>query len=187
MDGRRPRRRPMVYGQALITAIGPTIADPDFAVPNVGTGSGAYQYNPAGAPWTYTALSPGPPPVGSGVTGNGSPFTSNNSDAPAGTQVAFVQGTGSISQSVVFPAGTYTVQILSAARQTGGPSGNDVDLKIDSTSVLYMNLTGTSSPGYNLFTSAPFTVTAGTHTVALVGRNTPGTDRTSFFSMIVFT
>src|SRR6202007_2576627 len=75
--------------------------DPNFTFPNVGTGSSAYVYNPSGAPWTYS--------TGSGVAGNGSAFTSGNPNAPVGTQVAFLQGYGTISQTVTFAAGTYTI------------------------------------------------------------------------------
>lgn len=180
MDGRRPRRRPMVFGQALITSIGPTIADPDFAVPNVGTGSSAYQYNPAGAPWTYTALSPGPPPAGSGVAGNGSPFTAGNANSPAGTQVAFIQGTGTISQNVVFPAGTFTLSVMSSVRENAG-NANDCNVEIDGTSYLHIT---ESRFTYRLWTTSAFTVTAGTHTISFVGLNSAGGDSTMFLSMV---
>src|SRR6185295_4362272 len=74
----------------------------------------AYQYNPIGAAWTFA----GP----SGVSANGSGFTSGNPNAPEGVQVAFLQGTGSISQSISgFHAGvSYTVVFAAAQRGNYG-------------------------------------------------------------------
>ncbi|MFM7315524.1 MAG: beta strand repeat-containing protein, partial [bacterium] len=61
-----------------------------FESPGLGSGSSAYQYNPTGASWTFTGTS--------GISGNGSGFTSGNPSAPAGGQVAFLQETGVMSQ-----------------------------------------------------------------------------------------
>ena len=62
-------------------------------------GSG-FQYRPAGSPWTFAG--------GAGIAGNGSGFTAGNPPAPEGTQVAFLQRTGSFSQAVAgWAAGTY--------------------------------------------------------------------------------
>jgi hypothetical protein len=62
-----------------------------FEVPNQGTGSGAYIYNPTGASWNFTG--------GAGAAANGSAFcvqsaTNRNSDgtASAAGQVGFIQG-----------------------------------------------------------------------------------------------
>jgi len=65
-----------------------------FEAPALG---GGYQYNLSGAAWTFTASSPG---GGSGITGNGSAFTNGNPNAPEGSQVAFLQGTGTITQAI---------------------------------------------------------------------------------------
>jgi len=54
-----------------------------------------YQYNPSGGSWSFTAQSGS---TGSGICANGSAFNSGNPSAPQGGQVAFLQGTGSISQ-----------------------------------------------------------------------------------------
>jgi hypothetical protein len=81
-----------------------------FETPNVGTGTyGAFQYDPSGSPWTFADQA--------GVAGNGSGFTAGNPDAPEGTQVAFLQGAGaSISQSLTFASGTYSLSFLAAQR-----------------------------------------------------------------------
>ena len=79
--------------------------DPGFELPNVGSG---YLIDPTGSPWTFS----GP----SGVAGNNSPVTSGNPNAPQGTQVAFAQNGGTISQAVSFTAGTYTISFDAAQR-----------------------------------------------------------------------
>ena len=68
--------------------------DPGFEDPLQGTGTSAYQYRPTGSAWTFSGTA--------GVAGNGSGFTAGNPDAPQGSQVAFLQKTGSISQVVDF-------------------------------------------------------------------------------------
>jgi hypothetical protein len=90
--------------RALLSA---TVLDPGFETPFVGTNS--YQYAPAGSPWTFNG--------GAGLTGNGSGFTAGSPNAPEGSQVAFVQQTGSVSQAVNFSAGgSFTVSFLATQR-----------------------------------------------------------------------
>jgi hypothetical protein len=67
-----------------------------FETPVVGSGPTAYPYSPTGSPWTFT--SPSIPDSGAGVSGNGSGFTDDNPDAPEGSQVAFLQETGSFAR-----------------------------------------------------------------------------------------
>src|SRR5207249_2223436 len=64
--------------------------DGSFETPSLGSGASAYQYNPAASPWSFVGLA--------GLSGNGSAFTSGNPSAPQGSQVAFLQATGSFSQ-----------------------------------------------------------------------------------------
>ena len=86
----------------------PRPADAGFESPSVGTGARRFQYDPTGTPWTYSG--------DAGVAGNGSGFTSGNPNAPEGTQVGFLQETGSISQVVAgMAAGTYTLSFDAAA------------------------------------------------------------------------
>ena len=76
----------------------------------MGTGSySSFQYNPTGGPWVFTGSA--------GLSGNASGFASANAAAPEGNQVAFIQGTGSISQAVAaLPAGNYQVSFSAAQR-----------------------------------------------------------------------
>lgn len=84
-------------------------ANPSFEVPALAAAT--YQYAVAGATWTTD------PPTsvgGSGFASNGSAF--GNANAPAGTQVAFVQKQGAVAQTVTgFVAGTSYAIIVSAA------------------------------------------------------------------------
>ncbi len=144
-------------------------SDPSFATPNVGTGFSAYQYNPAGAPWTYSTHS--------GVAGNGSAFTSGNPSAPQGSQVAFIQTTGTISQTVTFTDSTFTISFEAAQRANNQASSQTFAVEVDGTVVGTFTPSGTS---YALYTTSVFTVTAGTHTVAFVGLDPSGGDNTAF-------
>src|SRR5262249_42604786 len=93
---------------------------PSFSVPGdrgfeaPAVGSGAFAYNPSGSPWTFSGTS--------GVSGNGSAFTSGNPNAPEGSQVAFLQETGAIGQTLNLAAGAYTLSFQAAQR--GNQSSN---------------------------------------------------------------
>ena len=88
----------------------PAVATGDAGFEQVAVGAGRFQYRPAGSPWTFTG--------GAGISGNGSGFTSGNPPAPEGAQVAFLQGTGAISQTVAgWAAGTYHQLLRRPARQ----------------------------------------------------------------------
>jgi uncharacterized protein (TIGR03118 family) len=140
-----------------------------FETPNVGTGPSAYQYDPVGSAWTFDSSS--------GVAGNGSDFTSGNPDAPQGTQVAFLQATGSFSQSVTLDAGTYSLTFAAAQRGNYQASSQTFEVLVDG------NVVGTFTPGdtsYAAFTTANFTVGAGTHTIAFQGLDPNGGDNTAF-------
>ena len=83
----------------------PTVIDLGFEQPAVGTG--AFKYDPAGSLWAFSG--------GAGISGNNSGFTSGNPSAPQGVQVAFLQGTGSFTQSVTgWAAGSYVLTFVSA-------------------------------------------------------------------------
>ena len=65
-----------------------TLSDAGLESPSLGAGQ--FQYRPVGTPWFYSG--------GAGVASNGSGFTAGNPNAPEGTQVGFLQTTGSFSQ-----------------------------------------------------------------------------------------
>jgi hypothetical protein len=153
----------------------PTIADAGFETPAVGSG---YVYNPSGTGWTFTAGTP----FGSGVAGNGSAFTSGNPAAPQGTQVAFLQATSTISQSVAgWSAGTYTISFSAAQRENWQHGGQNFQVLVDGAVV------GTFMPsgiGYATYSTDPFTVTAGAHTITFQGLDSVGGDNTAFIDNV---
>jgi hypothetical protein len=115
-----------------------------------------------------------------GVAGNGSGFTSTNPSAPEGTQVAFLQQTGSASQPLTFPAGTYKIS-FSAAQRKGQASTQTFNVLVDG------NLVGTFTPSstdYGTYTTNAFQVTAGTHVITFVGTNPNGGDNTAFIDQL---
>src|SRR5581483_11696633 len=130
---------------------------------------GAFQYDPSGVAWEFNPSS--------GVAGNGSGFTSGNPNAPEGTQVGFLQMHGSISQSVNFSAGTYTIDFDAAQRGNYQASSQTFEVLVDG------NVVGTFTPvgtGYTSQATNAFTVSAGSHTIEFLGLNPNGGDNTAF-------
>ncbi len=152
-----------------VAAVTNQFSDPGFETPNVGTGSWHdFVYNPSGAQWTYSSSS--------GVAGNGSGFTNGNPAAPQGTQVAFLQKYGTMSQVVNFSAGTYAISFY-AAQRYGQASSQKFEVTVDGTVVGTFTPTSTT---YSVYTTNSFTVTAGTHTIEFIGLNPSGGDNTAF-------
>lgn len=151
------------------------VANVGFESPNVGT---AFQYEPSGTPWTFTGLA--------GVAGNGSDFTSatngtnGNPNAPEGTQVGFLQNTGSFSQSVNFGSGgTFTINFQAAQRANFG-SAQSFQVLVDGQVVgTFFGL----STAYTGFTTNAFTVAAGNHTITFQGLDPDG-DHTAFIDQV---
>src|SRR5262245_27432497 len=84
------RRKPIRLAvEALEDRLVPSLVDGGFETPSLGTG---YQYDPAGAAWSFAG--------NAGLTGNNNGFTNGNPAAPGGTQVAFLQTSGALEQSV---------------------------------------------------------------------------------------
>ena len=145
-----------------------------FEVPVVGSGTfGAFQYDPNGVGWTFTG--------NAGVAGNGSGFTAGNPNAPDGSQVGFLQGNGSISQSVLLPAGTYSLSFEAAQRGNDNNGGQTFEVLVDGDAVGTFTPPGT---GYTLFTTGSFTVASGSHTISFVGLNPLGGDNTAFLDHV---
>ena len=111
------------------------------------------------------------------MAGNGSAFTSGNPNAPQGSQVAFLQKTGTISQVVNFAAaGSYVISVSAAQRGNYVTSKETVEVEVDGTVV------GTFTPAstnYTTYTTASFNVTAGSHTITFVGVDPSGADYTA--------
>lgn len=131
--------------------------------------SPGFQYNPGGSNWTFSG--------GAGYSRNGTGFTSGNPNAPQGSQVLFLQGTGSISQNIDFVAGTYTFHFYAAQRGNHQASSQTIELRIDGQSVQQFTPSGSS---YQRFTSSTVTLTSGSHSIQLRGLNPQGGDNTAF-------
>ena len=154
----------------------PTVGDSGFEAVSVGAGN--YAYSPTGSAWTFTST---PNVGGAGVAGNGSAFTSGNPAAPQGSQVAFLQAAGSITQTVAnWAAGSYDITLDAAQRGNYG-GVQDFEVLVDG------NVVGTFKPtttSYQLYTTSTFTVSAGSHTIQLLGINTAGGDDTDFLDNV---
>lgn len=132
------------------------LANGGFETPSTTT----YVADPTGTgvAWTFTGTC--------GVQHNGSAFGAIQ--APEGLQTAYIQSITSptISQSIYFPAGDYTINIL-AAQRSGYPV-NPIKITVAGTS-----LSSTISPtstSFASYASAQFTVsTAGNYMVTLAG------------------
>jgi hypothetical protein len=178
------------YAVSAVTTNGESAdSEPVSATPrldlNLGfekTRVGDYQYNPAGAVWTFS----GSTDNGSGLLANGSAFS--NPNAPEGTQAAFVQQYGTVSQafSGFSPGTTYTLRFSAAQRpgpnQHGGESWN---VKIDGNVITNYN-PGAGATAYVDYT-ASFVATATNHTLSFVGTDLAGGDNTVFIDNVRFT
>ena len=152
-----------VSGTATVSDVSSAgLSDGSFESPSLGTGSGSFEYAPSGTAWSYSG--------GGGVAGNGSAFTSGNPNAPDGTQVGFLQANSSFSQVVAgMAAGTYEITFDAAQRGNYGLSQQNVQVLVDGVVVDALTPAGTS---YATYTTDPFTVTAGSHTIAFQGLGT---------------
>ena len=143
-------------------------------------GDGAFQYNPTTlvTGWSFAGST--------GVSGNGSDFTSNQT-APEGVQVAFIQGgSASVISQSIFVSQAGQVQVMLRAAQRGnccgqGGSAQDFEVLIDTTSLGVFRPSGTS---YEDVIAAVSGVTAGAHTLKLVGRDSAGGDNTVFIDNV---
>lgn len=162
-----------------------------FESPTISTGQFEYgggQLNSSsGVGWTFTGTS--------GISANQSAFTSDNPAAPAGSQVAFIQGMGAISQSIpvaitgspTVSAAAYTLSFL-AAQRTVGNSLADVNQQ-DFEVLVDGQIVGVFTPGtatYDSFTTNPFYVqnNAGTFNVQLLGLDSVGGDNTALIDNV---
>jgi hypothetical protein len=148
-----------------------------FETPNIGT----YQYDPSGGSWTFTAQSGA---NGSGIAANNSAFTSANSNAPQGFQVAFLQGAATVSQTLNgFLSGqNYAVTFAAAQRNYQQNGGQTWNVTINGTVV------GSFAPpraatSYTNYT-ASFTASAASQALAFVSTDIPGGDNTVFIDNV---
>jgi hypothetical protein len=150
-----------------------TFSDGNFAAP--AQAANGYAYNPTGSPWTFGGSSPN----GSGVTANGSDFTSGNPNGPT-NQAAFLQGNGQISQSFELSGGTDSISFLAAQRGNAQASFQAVEVWLDNTLV---DLVVPASIGYTSYQTLNFTVTGtATHTITFRGVDPLTGNNTAFIA-----
>lgn len=157
-----------------VGSVGQT-ADADFESPAIaGGGFNAFAYRPTGSAWTFAGS------AGLAVDGSGFTFGVN---APEGRQVAFVQGTGSVSQTVAgMAAGSYRLNLKAVKRaNTGGV--NDLRVSIDGVEVGVIDVKATAYRAY--YTNA-FRLEAGAHTIRIEGLNSRGGDNTALIDLVRF-
>ena len=119
---------------------------------------GAYQSDQVGSPWQFSGMA--------GVSGDQIAFTAGNPNAPDGTQVALIKDGGSISQSVRFTAGSYQLSFQAAQRGSYRSQPQQIKVLVDGSLVLTITPSGIAYSGY---ATPIFTVTAGTHSIELLG------------------
>jgi hypothetical protein len=158
----------------------------------VAAAAGRFLYDPSGSPWAFSPQSAGNG-FGSGIAANNSYFTVGNPPAPEGSQVAFLQGAGGwFSQDVTnwigvngWIPGSYQITFKAAQRARNPnyqPAQQDFEVLVDGNVVGTFTPSGTS---YQTYTTAPFTVTAGAHTITFQGLDTAGGDNTAFIDQVV--
>lgn len=146
------------------------INDGSFSDPKLAAGTS--KYAPGATSWTFNAAA--------GVTTNASAFTAGNPNAPT-NQVGFVQGNGIISQTIVMPAGTYSVGFLAAQRVNVQAAYQSIGVYLDGTQLLRV----TPATGQYATYATNFTINkSGSHTIALIGLNPLGGDNTAFVTQI---
>ena len=150
--------------QAAPTISSPTVGDSNFQ--QAPAGSTGTAYDPSGSPWSFAGTS--------GVSANGSALTSGNGAAPQGSQVGFVQGTGSITQAVAnWSAGTYAIVFQAAMGANTSTMANPEAFTILVDGSAVGTFVPLSTP-YQRYSTANFTVSAGSHTIQVVGINGKG-------------
>jgi hypothetical protein len=156
--------------------IGIAVGDNGFELPAQASPPD-YQYRPTGTPWKFS----GP----AGVAGDASAFTYGNPFAPEGTQVAFLQDRGAISQGVNFgPGGTFTIEFQAAQRANVQNGGQVIEVLVDGRKVDTITPAGT---GYAGNTTAAFTVKGGHRTIEFLGLDPNGLDNTAFIDQVSIT
>jgi hypothetical protein len=153
------------------------IADGGFEEPALPLNG--YAYDSTGAAWQFSGMS--------GIAKNGSPFVTNwttAQNAPSGAQVAFLQGTGSMSQVDYVDAGTYQLTFLAAQRLIYQSSYQEIEVLVDGVASGVVTPINTL---YGTYSSSAFTLTTGPHTFEFLGLNPQGGDNTAFVDQVSLT
>ncbi len=144
-----------------------------FETPYVGDAANRFIARPSGSGWRFTG--------NSAIQRNNSAWGA--SDAPSGYQTAVLQGAtnalSSISQKITFTAGSYNINFFAARR---GGQVQPIKISVNGTQVGPTITPATSA--FNKYTTASFTVAAGSYTLRLEATNSID-DRTSFIDKVV--
>lgn len=141
------------------------VTNPGFETPPQSN----YAYGPFTNGWTFDSFA--------GVQHNGSSFGAVT--APQGTQTAFVQNGGQMTQAVTMTAGTHTINFQAAKRVGTGFGTQTFEVYVDS------SLVGTYSPtsaSFGSYVTNSFVTTAGAHTIKFKGTTTG--DNTAFIDAV---
>ena len=153
-----------------------------FETPSVGTAQ--FQYSPSGSGWTFSAQSGA---NGAGICANGSAFNSGNPVAPQGVQVAFLQGSGTLSQTFggLTSGNAYQLSFYAAQRNNvyGQQLGQTWQVKIDG-AVVGSFAPAESAQSYALYTASFTASSASSHTIEFVGTDANGGDNTIFIDEV---
>ena len=160
--------------QASAPPAPPSLLNPGFESPVLS--SGGYQYNATAADiaWTFSG--------NSGIERNGSPWGA--APAPEGMQAAFIQSTGSISQTLSFGPGTYTLAFMAAQRACCvSPYVQPIRVTVDGAQI--GALISPPSTSWGPFSIVFSVATSGSHTIAFSG--TDASDKTTFLDALSLT
>ena len=120
--------------------------------------SGGYTYNITNAGWTFSGES--------GIASNGSPWYVPA--APNGTQAAFIQRTGAISQSLsITTAGEYSLSCKVIGR--GGFPANSINVYLDGIQVGTINASEQNSSTWIKWNSKSIKLSVGNHSLKFQG------------------
>ena len=138
-----------------------------------------YLLRPAEAGWTFRG--------DAGISANGSAYTSGNSPAPEGAQVACLSATGLISQRLadLIPGTNYTVRFLASQRQNtpGGQAGQTFDVRINN-AVIGSFAPPQASAVFQEYTAA-FLAPSDAPTLHFAGTNLNGGDNTALLDEVL--
>lgn len=165
---------------AAVTVTPAALQNPGFESPATAT----FLYAPPDAGWSFSAQSGN---NGAGLSANNSLFTAGSAAAPEGAQLAFLQGTGSLAQTVsgLTPGVTYHLLFAAAQRATGASwnqKGQTWRLTLDG-ATLADYAPGQAATAF-VTHAASFTAAAQSHRIAFVGTNTRGGDNTVFIDQV---
>jgi hypothetical protein len=147
----------------------PVLADAGFESPALGLGQ--YQLRPGGTPWVFQG--------NAFIQSNGSAWYA--AGAPDGTQTAVLQGNnnpGSLSQTVTLSAGTYQVSFYAAQR-----NGQVQPIRFSVDGIQVGSLISPTSTSFAQYSTASFTVAAGSHTLGFAA-SIAGADVSSFLDSV---